>query len=161
MALDLKIIFPDGAEFSPLRVTPVGENQYRAEESAMPMGESEEAIHFGDVIELELISENVARYKRLVAPSFFETGTYLVSADRAFTAEFSEFAERLARVGGHYELFSMGVLLVHLPWNVRFDVEGELGKLPPATEQSREEFQRRSREAGGTRDVSAIWPIRK
>lgn len=161
MALDLKIIFPDGAEFSPLSVTPLGENHYRAEESAMSLGESEQVICFGDVIELELVSDDVARYKRLVAPSFFETGTYLVSADRAYTAEFSEFAARLVRVGGHYEFFSMGILLVHLPWNVRFDVEGELGKLPPATEQSIEEFQRRSREADAGREISAMWPIPK
>jgi hypothetical protein len=49
--MDLKIIFPDGSEYEPLELTPLGDNRYRAEESIIPLAEPEQFIRYQGVVE--------------------------------------------------------------------------------------------------------------
>jgi hypothetical protein len=98
--MELRLIFPDGARDNSLWVTPLGDNLYRAEESTMSMGTSEQVIRYGDVFEVELTSE--LEFQRMVQPSPYETSTRLVPQEWVSISRFDEFSQRLLSLGGYW-----------------------------------------------------------
>jgi hypothetical protein len=128
--MELKITFPDGSKDDSFWVTPLGENLYRAEESTMSMGESEQIIRYGDVIEVELTSEVEGRFKRIVRPSPNESSTHIIRPVWMSTAKWDEFSQRLLNVGGYWEVVFGWLLIAHVPPGAGFDLEQELRQLP-------------------------------
>jgi hypothetical protein len=161
MTIDVTLTFPDGAQFGPLSVTPLGDNRYRAEESAMSLGESEQIIRYGDIIELEPTSAQEALFLRVAESSPYQSCTYVVSTGLIFTDEFREFEARLVSVGGHYEVVFGGLLIVHVPPNAAIDVQDELNKMPSVANLGREELQKRYEETDSGRQFTASWDIPK
>jgi len=157
--MEITITFSDGSTYSALWVTPLGDNLYRAEESAMSMGESEQIIRYADVIEIELTSEREGRFLRVVQPSTLETSMHIVSLGLESTPGFEEFSKRVFKLGGYWELVFGGMLIVHLPHGTDFDLERELGQLSrPSEVHAQTQMDGGSH---GTRSFSATAPLQK
>ena len=124
MPEEIELEFEDGSEH--LLVTPVDSNLYRLEESS-GMGE----VVFGDVIEVERHPEGRLQFKRIATPSRLATTTSILPLNVTKTAEFRTFLDRVMSLGGNWELLYGGVLLVHLPQPVPFDVEPEIKAILP------------------------------
>lgn len=159
--IELKLAFADGVELDSLLVTPLEDNHYLAEESAISLGESEQIIRYGDVIEVERRSEHEGLFLRILQPSPYQMSTCIISSGLVFSPAFSEFRERLNEAGGKCEVVFGGMLIVHLPHETQFDLDQQLAQLPSIPNLSREELAQRYQEAGNTRQVSVTMPLRQ
>ena len=127
--MELKIIFPDGSEYEPLELTPLGDNLYRVEASIGPMVEPEQFIRYQDVVELELKSEREGLFRRIVQPSPYQTSMHAIRPVVTCTFAFELFSHRLLQTGGHWELVFGGLLMVHLKPGTDFDLDKELDQM--------------------------------
>ena len=159
--IELKLVFADGVKLDSLLVTPLGDKHYLAEESAISLGESEQIIRYGDVIEVERRSEHEVLFLRILQPSPYQTSTCIISSGLVFTPAFSEFRERLNEAGGKCEVVFGGMLIVHLPPETLFDLDQQLVRMPCIPNLSREELAQRYHEADNTRQVSVTMPLRQ
>jgi len=97
----------------------------------MAMGDSEQVIRYGDVIELGLTGDHQAKFRRVVRESWFVTSSYFIPPALAFTSEFAAMYERLRRAGGMCEVVFGGIMILHTPPTLPCRWEDELRKMPP------------------------------
>jgi hypothetical protein len=119
---ELRISFRDSDET--LLVTPIAQNLYRMEESAV-LGE----VFYHDVIETELQTDGTVRFLRVLAPSGLTTLSGIVSRPVLESPAISALLERVMAVGGNWERKFGGVLILHLPPQERDPIVDALNDL--------------------------------
>jgi hypothetical protein len=119
---ELDISFPEGVET--LRVSPVGPNCYRLEDSSF-VGD----VFYGDVIELVHQSDTTNAFVRVASRSGLEVRTAILTPAMLHAPGLQSFLDRIVALGGNWERAFGGFLIIHTPPDAPVDVEREIRAL--------------------------------
>lgn len=122
---DVEVTFPNGVTEG-IQLVQVHGNHYRLESSSL-FGEPN--IFYFDVIEIEPTGQNSGVFRRIVQRSGFVVLDRLLPRAIAESPLLPGLLEKVMQLGGNWERFFGGVLLVHLPPGVDFDLDSELQKV--------------------------------
>ena len=131
-SLEIQLRIPDEEGWEKLYVQPVAPNVYRLEDTplfTLILANSEDdAIHVGDVIEVEPLPDGTHRLVRIVERSPMRHFTWVVASFFSESAEYRRFGAAVKAAGGYWEGAMGGILWVHLPPDSDFDPEAELDR---------------------------------
>ena len=116
------ISFPDDIT-EDLPLTHVEGNQYRVEFSSLL---ADPRVFYGDVIEIKPTGKNSAEFARVVKRSGFRVSCRLIGQETIESPFFQALMDKIMQLGGNWERAFGGVLIVHLPTGVDFDLDRQL-----------------------------------
>jgi hypothetical protein len=120
----LRLALADLSNDETVRVTPLGTDRYRLEDSAMSSLFSEELqLWHGDIIQAAREPDGALRFRTVIIRSPLQRFDWILSRLVVESAEFTAFLEAVTAAGGYWEHFFGGCLLVHQPQNSAFDPE--------------------------------------
>jgi hypothetical protein len=121
----LHICFDElGREIEILDVTPVSRDKYRIEETPI----FNPGIALGDIIRVKE-KQGISYYVETVEKSGFRRYAWLLSKEAVSSKEIREMKQRIKDSGGRTEQIFGGLLVIHMPHNSGFDVEGEMARI--------------------------------
>jgi hypothetical protein len=118
--LELEVTYGNG-DRETLLVTPLDGNKFRLEESTLT-GEA----YYGDTIELTPTGQNRALFQRVIARSGLKVLMRTLSNGIQDSPRFAFLLDKILQFGGYWERVMGGILIVHLPDNVDFNLDAEL-----------------------------------
>jgi hypothetical protein len=83
-------------------------------------------VFYGDVIEINPTGKNSAEFVRVVKRSGFRVSCRLIGQETIESPFFQALLDKIMQLGGNWERAFGGVLIVHLPTGVDFDLDREL-----------------------------------
>lgn len=120
---EVEFVYSDGSREA-LLVTSIAHSRYRLEESSL-LGEAV----YGDVVEAEARPDGRLEFIRIAQESDMNTVSCILTPEQMEAPELQALLDRVVESGGNWERALGGVLLVHLPQSVIFDVETEIKTL--------------------------------
>lgn len=126
MAEQIYISFDNGMSFETLIVTQLENDIYRLEETPLL---SETELSFGDVIRLERDHLDRLIFRETISKSNFQVYSYLIAEHLRDASKFKDFCDQVMQLGGMWEFALGGVLIVHIPKDIDFDVASEINRL--------------------------------
>jgi hypothetical protein len=121
MKRQLEITYPNG-DSEGLLVSRVEDgNLFRLEESSLL-----EDAFYGDIVELLPTGENTGAFQKVVSRSGLKVLRRIISKEIQNSPKLQPLLERIMQLGGNWERALGGVLFVHLPDSVDFNLDKEL-----------------------------------
>lgn len=118
----MSVSFPDDIT-EDLPLTHIEGNQYRVEFSSLL---ADPRVFYGDVIEINPTGDKSADFVKVVKRSGFRVSCRLIGQKTIESPLLQVLLDKIMRLGGNYERAFGGVLIVHLPAAIEFDIDGEL-----------------------------------
>lgn len=112
-----------------LPLTHLEGNQYRVEFSSLL---AEPRVFYGDVIEIAPTGDTSADFVRVAKRSGFRVFCRLIGKEIIKSPSLQTLLDRIMQLGGNWEKAFGGVLIVHLPASVEFNLDDELEDLTRA-----------------------------
>jgi hypothetical protein len=101
-------------------------SQYRLESSSL-FGEPQ--VFYGDIVEIEMTGERTGLFRRIVGRSGFRVLDRLLGSQITDSPLFQPMLDQIVQLGGNWERFFGGFLLIHIPPGAEFDLDGELNNI--------------------------------
>jgi hypothetical protein len=118
----IAISFPNNVT-EDLPLTHVEGNQYRIDASSFL---AEPKVFYGDVIEINPTGEKTADFVAIVKRSGLKVSCRLIGKNIIESASLQNMLDKIVQLGGNWERTFGGVLIVHLPATVDWDVNKEI-----------------------------------
>ncbi len=128
---DYKVSFPKESATAHLLMTPLGNGQYRLEETPVLL---EEPLFFRDIIQASRHLGRGLNFQQLVEKSGLRVYDFLLPLEVAGSEELQVFLRRIKGDGGHWEVVFGGIVIIHLPPASALDPEKEIQLLAVAEE---------------------------
>jgi hypothetical protein len=124
-ASDIEVTFPNNVTEG-MQLVYIRGNQYRVETSSVL---AEPSVFYGDIIEIIPTAQTAAVFQSIVRRSEFKVFDFIISPKIADSPQLQALLESIMQLGGNWERFFGGVLLVHLPRGVELDIDAKLQEL--------------------------------
>ena len=109
-----------------LALIPLGDGLYRLEWTPLLV---EQELFLGDVIEAETQENGELAFRRLVTPSSWHHWQWILSKEVIESPAFEALQGTIKKLGGEWERYLGGVILLHLPPGVPLDPQEEVKKI--------------------------------
>jgi len=118
--LELKVTYPNG-DSEGLLVTRVEGNLFRLEESSLL-----EDAFYGDIVEILLTGDNAGTFQKVASRSGLKVLQRVISKEIQNSRKLQPLLDHIRQLGGNWETAFGGILFVHLPDSVDFNLDEEL-----------------------------------
>lgn len=120
--------FPDEQITATLELAPIGPRLFRIESIPFMV----EAACFGDVIEVDSITNCNLRFMRIAERGGWRTYDFLIPAESIESEHITAIQDRVLSLGGHWERVFGGILFLCLPPSSNYDPTEDMQSEVPA-----------------------------